>query len=62
VPDVLLSGHHEKIRRWRRERQFQETALHRPDLLERFSPASDEDRELLRRALADRVAGATRTP
>ena len=57
VPDALLSGHHERIRRWRRERQFEETALHRPDLLERFTPATPEDRELLAR-----VARPARTP
>jgi len=62
VPEVLLSGHHERIRRWRRERQFEETARCRPDLLDRFAPANDEDRQLLARALAGRVAGPARTP
>ena len=57
VPEPLLSGHHERIRRWRRERQFEETARHRPDLLERFVPANDEDRRLLERFGGDRVAG-----
>lgn len=36
VPDVLLSGHHDEIRKWRRERQIAETARRRPDLLDRF--------------------------
>jgi len=62
VPEVLLSGHHERIRRWRRERQFEETARCRPDLLDRFVPANDEERELLARALGGRVAGPARTP
>ena len=57
VPEVLLSGHHERIRRWRRERQFEETARYRPDLLDRFVPANAEDRELL-----GRVARPPRTP
>lgn len=33
VPDVLLSGHHEEIRKWRKEKQMAETARRRPDLL-----------------------------
>lgn len=34
VPDVLLSGHHVNIARWRRDQQLHLTALHRPDLIE----------------------------
>ena len=34
VPDVLLSGHHGQIERWRRDQRLRLTALHRPDLLE----------------------------
>lgn len=34
VPDVLLSGHHENIEKWRRERSLELTAQRRPDLLE----------------------------
>jgi tRNA (guanine37-N1)-methyltransferase len=33
VPDVLLSGHHEKIAAWRREQALQRTKARRPDLL-----------------------------
>jgi tRNA (guanine37-N1)-methyltransferase len=35
VPEVLLSGHHVNIERWRREQSLDLTARHRPDLLER---------------------------
>lgn len=35
VPDVLLSGHHEAIRRWRKEQAEKRTAERRPDLLPR---------------------------
>ena len=35
VPDVLLSGHHENIRKWRLEEQIKRTKERRPDLLER---------------------------
>ena len=35
VPEVLLSGHHENIRKWRREQQIKRTKERRPDLLEK---------------------------
>ena len=53
VPEVLFSGHHEKIRRWRRERQLAETARRRPDLLASARISEEE------RALAARLAGRT---
>lgn len=34
VPDVLLSGHHEEIEKWRREKALEKTRQNRPDLLE----------------------------
>lgn len=33
VPDVLLSGHHENIEKWRRDQAFERTKSRRPDLL-----------------------------
>ena len=33
VPDVLLSGHHSQIERWRRDQRLTLTARHRPDLI-----------------------------
>jgi tRNA (guanine37-N1)-methyltransferase len=33
VPDVLLSGHHVQIERWRREQRLAQTARQRPDLI-----------------------------
>lgn len=33
VPEILLSGHHEKIERWRREKSWEMTKKKRPDLL-----------------------------
>ena len=35
VPDVLLSGHHENIRKWRCEQALKKTKERRPDLLEK---------------------------
>ncbi|MDQ7850294.1 MAG: tRNA (guanosine(37)-N1)-methyltransferase TrmD [Armatimonadota bacterium] len=46
VPQVLLSGHHEAIRRWRRKEQLRRTRSRRPDLLQRAA-LSEEDRRLL---------------
>jgi tRNA (guanine37-N1)-methyltransferase len=34
VPEVLLGGNHEEIRRWRREAAIRKTVRHRPELLE----------------------------
>jgi len=47
VPPVLLSGHHEEIRRWRRKEALRRTLLRRPDLLAR-AELTAEDRALLR--------------
>ena len=35
VPEVLLSGHHANIQKWRREQSLINTLNHRPDLLEK---------------------------
>ncbi len=39
VPDVLLSGHHAKIARWRRDRALERTARNRPDLIDALDPS-----------------------
>lgn len=46
VPEVLLSGHHEEIRRWRRREALRRTWLRRPDLLV-TARLTDEDRRFL---------------
>jgi tRNA (guanine37-N1)-methyltransferase len=46
VPDVLMSGNHEDIRRWRRKSALEKTLRNRPDLLDR-TDLSDGDKELL---------------
>ena len=48
VPEVLVSGNHEEIRRWRRQRALEKTLRNRPDLLE-GAALSDEDKKLLAR-------------
>ncbi len=40
VPDVLLSGHHAKVARWRRDQALRRTARLRPDLVERLAAES----------------------
>ena len=52
VPEVLLSGNHEEIRKWRRKQSLQRTLLRRPDLMERFA-ATTEDRKLMREILEE---------
>jgi len=48
IPEILLSGHHEKIRKWRKEQALRATLAKRPDLLE-HAEVDDEAREILRR-------------
>jgi tRNA (guanine37-N1)-methyltransferase len=49
VPEVLLSGHHGRVARWRRDEAFRRTSRNRPDLIERCDPAELDrhDRSLL---------------
>ena len=50
VPEVLLSGHHANIERWRREQRLAFTARHRPDLVaqaRRAGALSAEDERFL---------------
>ncbi|MFZ0859496.1 MAG: tRNA (guanosine(37)-N1)-methyltransferase TrmD [Candidatus Sulfotelmatobacter sp.] len=48
VPEVLLNGDHQEIRRWRRQRALEKTLRNRPDLLEGVQ-LSDEDSKILAR-------------
>lgn len=51
VPEVLLSGNHEQIKKWRLQMSLLRTALRRPDLLKRQNLTKIESR-LLEEALA----------
>jgi len=53
VPEVLISGNHEEIRGWRRQRALEKTLRNRPDLLE-GAALSDEDKKFLARIAKDR--------
>jgi tRNA (guanine37-N1)-methyltransferase len=46
VPEVLVNGNHDEIRRWRRRTALEKTLRNRPDLLDR-AVLSEEDRKLL---------------
>ncbi|MGT2926346.1 tRNA (guanosine(37)-N1)-methyltransferase TrmD [Streptococcus cuniculipharyngis] len=46
VPDVLMSGHHENIRRWRLEESLKKTYLRRPDLLDDYVLTAEESQLL----------------
>jgi tRNA (guanine37-N1)-methyltransferase len=48
VPEVLVNGNHQEIRRWRRERALEKTLRNRPDLLEGVA-LSEEDAKILAR-------------
>jgi len=61
VPEVLLSGHHGQIARWRRDERLRRTAERRPDMIERLDPLTLDARD--REVLADARPGpADRTP
>lgn len=46
VPDVLLTGHHANVEKWRREKSLERTLERRPDMLEK-ADLSKKDREYL---------------
>ncbi|PZG55473.1 tRNA (guanosine(37)-N1)-methyltransferase TrmD [Spongiactinospora gelatinilytica] len=49
VPEILLSGHHGKVARWRRDEALRRTVRNRPDLVTRLDPDTldKRDREVL---------------
>lgn len=64
VPEVLLSGHHENIRRWRLKQALVRTRKRRPDLLaqRRLNPGlSTEEAHLLAEIEAEELCGRNET-
>lgn len=47
VPDILLSGHHENVARWRRKELLRRTRQRRPDLFAKLDLSSKLDKKLL---------------
>ena len=45
VPEILLSGHHERIDRWRRDESLRRTARRRPDLIAALDPTDLDDHD-----------------
>ena len=52
VPEILLSGHHVNIEKWRREQSVIRTAKRRPDLLEK-AELTQKEKELVKKVLAN---------
>jgi tRNA (guanine37-N1)-methyltransferase len=57
VPDVLLSGNHAEIRRWRKRQAVARTLERRPDLLA-VAVLDEEEKQILRELQDGRVAGS----
>ena len=53
VPEVLLSGNHRAIARWKRDESLRRTAVNRPDLIRRLAAAPDGLDKRDRQVLAD---------
>ena len=49
VPEVLLSGHHANIAKWRRQKAIEETAKRRPDML-KSAPLTEKERKELEKS------------
>lgn len=48
IPEVLLSGHHANITRWRRKEAIRRTRQRRPDLFAKLDLSSKQDKKILR--------------
>ena len=53
VPPILLSGHHENVRKWRRKQALLRTRTRRPDLYEKLDLSGKEDQKLLKELEAE---------
>lgn len=53
VPEVLLSGHHANIARWRRKMSLARTRRDRPDLFAAWQPQDKQDKKILQEILQE---------
>ena len=53
VPQILLSGNHEKVRQWRRKQALRRTRARRPDMYEKLDLSSKQDKKLLKEMEAE---------
>lgn len=62
VPEVLRTGDHARVARWRRKMQLERTMDKRPDMATRLCLTSKEDRALLEEIAAERAPAAPPVP
>ena len=55
VPEVLLTGDHEKVRHWRRRKQLERTLDKRPDMFEKLEFTTKEDKKLVEEIKYERL-------
>ena len=60
VPDILLSGNHSQINKWRRMQSLQRTAERRPELLENIS-LTEEEMDFIGDILTTEMQGSKKT-
>ena len=60
IPEVLLSGHHGRIARWRRDERLRRTAQRRPDMVAALDPGALDARD--REVLAEATGGFQPAP
>lgn len=53
VPEILLSGNHEKVRQWRRKQALRRTRARRPDMYAQLDLSSKQDKKLLKEMEAE---------
>ncbi len=53
VPEILLSGNHEKVAQWRRKQSLRRTRARRPDMYEKLDLSSKKDQKLLKEMEAE---------
>ncbi len=57
VPDMLLSGHHANVARWRRKESLRRTRARRPDLFAKLDMSSKQDQKILKELEAEQEEG-----
>ena len=58
VPEILLSGNHQKVAQWRRKQALRRTRERRPDMYAKLDLSSKQDRKLLQEIEAEDQAAA----
>ena len=61
IPQILVSGNHEKVRQWRRKQSLRRTKARRPDMYAKLDLSSKEDRKLLKEMEEEDNAGIGNT-